>query len=295
MVTDYTTVIGVDQLVENLDNPDWIILDCRFDLSSPGIGREQYLAGHIPGAQYVHLNEDLSSPITAVSGRHPLPEPEALAGTFSRLGIDPSIQVVAYDADGGGFAARLWWCLQYAGHAAVAVLDGGYPAWLRAGLEHESANEVAPTRQFQLQPRMELRIDTDAILSQLGDSSKILLDSRAAERYRGEEEPIDALPGHIPGAINRHWQDNLKPDGTWKDPGSLRREFEIILDQRSPGQLAAYCGSGVTACQNILSMAYAGFEGMKLYPGSWSEWIRDPARPIVSPGRLNPIEPSHSG
>ncbi len=283
-MTDYETLIKTTELSAHMSEPDWIILDCRFDLSLPGQSYQDYLAGHIPGAQYVDLEADLSGPITPVSGRHPLPGMDALKRTFSRLGIDSQSQVVAYDDAGGGYAARTWWSLRYAGHRKVAVLDGGFALWVAGGYPLRTGLETRPNTEFQSAPHNEMWVDADTLRAQLGDDAQVLLDSRAGERYRGEEEPIDALAGHIPGAINRHWQDNLKPGGTWKDPEDLRREYEALLDGRPAASLTTYCGSGVTACHTILSMTHAGFEGMRLYPGSWSEWIRDPDRPIVGPG-----------
>jgi thiosulfate/3-mercaptopyruvate sulfurtransferase len=282
-MTDYKTVIGVSDLSAHFSDANWVILDCRFDLSLPDQGYQDYLAGHIPGAQYVDLEADLSEPVTPDSGRHPLPGLDALKQTFSRLGIDPQCQVVAYDDAGGGYAARTWWSLRYAGHPRVAVLDGGFPAWVAGGFPLRAGLETRPAVHFQSDPRDEMWVGADILMAQLGDEAQILLDSRAAERYQGEDEPIDALAGHIPGAINRPWQDNLRPDGIWKEPDVLKQEYEAVLNGRPAAALTTYCGSGVTACHTILSMAHAGYTGMRLYPGSWSEWIRDPARPIIGP------------
>ena len=283
-MTDYRTVISAAVVSAHLSNINWVVLDCRFDLAHPGQSYQDYLAAHIPGAQFVDLEADLSRPITADSGRHPLPSLDALKKTFGRLGIAPGCQVVAYDDAGGGYAARTWWSLRYAGHLRVAVLDGGFTAWVQGGFQLREGLETRPAVDFPSKPHDEMWVGAETLMAQLEDEAQILLDSRARERYLGEEEPIDTQAGHIPGAINRHWQDNLKPDGTWKDPEALRQEYEAVLNGRTAASLTTYCGSGVTACHTILSMAHAGYTGMRLYPGSWSEWIRDPARPIVGPG-----------
>lgn len=266
-----------------------VLLDCGFDLSDPAAGERAYAAGHLPGALYAHLDRDLSgdkSAGPAHGGRHPLPTREALAATAGRWGIRPGVPVVAYDAQGGPYAARAWWLLRWLGHAEVAVLDGGPAAWQAAGgaLSDASAPAPAPAPAAaqppypaSAQPAMPT-IDAAALLGGLGRLR--LFDARAAERYRGEVEPLDAKAGHIPGARNRFFKDNLGADGRFKPAEVLRAEWTALLAGAGAQQAVQQCGSGVTACHNLLAMAQAGLGDATLYPGSWSEWSADPARPV---------------
>jgi thiosulfate/3-mercaptopyruvate sulfurtransferase len=273
------------------------VVDCRFDLSEPRAGRRIYLQGHIPDARYADLNEDLSGPITPDSGRHPLPRPESFAATLARLGIANGIQVVAYDAANGAFAARLWWMLRAWGHPDVAVLDGGYPAWIAAGGAVASgavasAESPAPSAA---EPGAAVSgthagvatieawpvVTTAQVAALCSDPRRLLVDARAAERYLGVLEPVDTVAGHIPGAENHPFASNLAADGRFLSALQLRQRWQSRLRARQPSAVVAMCGSGVTACHNLLALEIAGLPGAKLYAGSWSEWIRDPNRPIA--------------
>lgn len=277
---DYTTVITTNQLEPHLEEANWAIFDSRFDLVQPHWGEEQYLIEHIPGAAYVHLDDNLSAPRSGTNGRHPLPGIEVITKYFSELGIDDDTQVVIYDSRGGGIAARLWWMLKYLGHEAAAVLDGGFPEWKRLGLPIHANRESRIPRQFVPRLKPDLRVVADEVLERRSQGSSLVLDSRAPERYRGEEEPFDPIAGRIPGAINRFWQMNLGVDGCFRSPDILRAEFDTLIGGFSSTDTIVYCGSGVTGCHNVLSMAYAGIQGVRLYAGSWSEWSSDPNRPI---------------
>jgi thiosulfate/3-mercaptopyruvate sulfurtransferase len=282
----FTTLIGAAELRGLAGKPDIAIIDCRFDLMNPGGGRRAYLEGHIPGARYADLNADLSSPITATSGRHPLPTRGNFAGALARLGIGVDSQVVAYDDSGGAFAARLWWLMRWVGRPAVAVLDGGIKAWVNAGGALQSGAEeplpaAANGRAQSAQAGETGVIEAAEIERRLSDPAFLLIDARAAERYAGTVEPIDAVAGHVEGAVNQPFSASLGADGRFLPPPMLRQMWEERLDGRSPTQVATMCGSGVTACLNLLSMEVAGLHGAKLYAGSWSEWIRDPRRAIA--------------
>jgi thiosulfate/3-mercaptopyruvate sulfurtransferase len=282
----FTTLIGAGALRDLVGKPDVAVIDCRFDLMNPEGGRSAYLEGHIPGARYADLNRDLSAPINATSGRHPLPNPVDFAGTLARLGVGSATQVIAYDDSAGAFAARLWWMLRWVGHPAAAVLDGGIKAWMSAGGALESGPEK-PLRAAPVGPHLSLQADMAAVIAtaaveqRLSDDEFLLIDARAGERYAGTVEPIDAVAGHIKGAVNQPFSANLAADGRFLPAQALRQMWEKRLAGRSPTQVAAMCGSGVTACHNLLSLEVAGLSGAKLYAGSWSEWIRDPRRPIA--------------
>ncbi|MFZ1639956.1 MAG: sulfurtransferase [Candidatus Contendobacter sp.] len=277
----HDTLIDAATLHAHLDDPDWVVVDCRFSLMDTAAGRRAYRESHISGARYAHLDEDLSSPITPTTGRHPLPDPARLARTLGEWGIGHKTQVVAYDDMGGMLAsARLWWLLRWLGHDAVAVLDGGFPAWQRAELPltAESPN-VQPT-VFHGRPDDRLWLTTAQV--QALPAEKVLLDARAAARFRGEMEPIDPVAGHIPGAVNLPTEGNLTADGLFLPRAELRARFAAALGDRSPTAVVHSCGSGVTACHNLLAMEAAGLRGSRLYAGSWSEWIRDPGRPMAT-------------
>jgi thiosulfate/3-mercaptopyruvate sulfurtransferase len=269
--------------------PDTAIVDCRFDLMNPEGGRRAYLEGHISGARYADLNQDLSAPMTASTGRHPLPAAADFAATLDRLGVGRATQVVAYDDSSGAFAARAWWLLRWVGHQAVAVLDGGIKAWIGSGGALESG-EAKPLAAMAGGGRWPPQVDTAAVIdtaeveARLADPSFLLIDARAPERYAGAVEPIDAVAGHIGGAVNQPFSANLATDGRFLPAPVLRQLWEKRLAGRSLTHVAAMCGSGVTACHNLLSLEVAGFSGAKLYAGSWSEWIRDPQRPIARSG-----------
>jgi thiosulfate/3-mercaptopyruvate sulfurtransferase len=266
-------------LAENL-GANWVIVDCRFDLQNEQWGRDQYLTSHIPGAVYASLSHDMAGPKTGANGRHPLPSIDALSATLSRFGITRGTQVVAYDQDSGMYASRLWWLLRYAGHDAVAVLDGGWAKWIRESRPVRSGEEIRPPATFVASPRPEMRISVDEVSAQLGNPKTLLVDARAPERFEGQTEPIDRVPGHIPGAVNRYYRTNAGDDFTLRPPQELRNQFLKVLGSHEPSQAVMYCGSGVTACHNLLAMTHAGLPGARLYAGSWSEWSADPARPV---------------
>lgn len=284
----FATLIGAAALRDLVGKPEIAVVDCRFDLMNPEGGRRAYLQGHIPGARYADLNRDLSAPITATSGRHPLPGAEEFAATLTRLGIGSASQVIAYDENAGAFAARLWWMLRWLGHPAAAVLDGGLKAWVSLGCALQSGEEkplplplpAAAGGHLSQQAGAATVIETAEVERRLRDPAFLLIDARAAERFTGAVEPIDAVAGHIRGAVNQPFSANLGADGRFLPAPILRQMWERRLAGRSPTQVAAMCGSGVTACHNLLSLEVAGLRGAKLYAGSWSEWIRDPHRPV---------------
>ncbi len=282
----FQTLIDVDSLRNLLGRPRVVILDCRFDLVNPRAGRQAYLTGHIPGARHADLNRDLSAPVNAWSGRHPLPAPEVFASRLSRLGVANADQVVAYDEANGTFAARLWWMLRWLGHTSVAVLDGGFKAWSEAGGAVQSGD--LPSRTSRFLPRAAaggadraLVLSTAEVIDALRDPATLLADARAAERFDGTVEPLDSVAGHVPGAINHPFTLNLDASGRFLPPAQLRQRWQERLAGRTPENLIAMCGSGVTACHNLLGLEIAGLPGAKLYVGSWSEWIRDPRRSIA--------------
>jgi thiosulfate/3-mercaptopyruvate sulfurtransferase len=282
----YSTLIGVTDLVPHLADAGWVSLDCRFDLARPDWGEQAWAAGHIPQALYAHLDRDLSGPRTAGSGRHPLPDPGALADTFSRFGIDAGVQVVAYDQGPGTYAARAWWLLRWLGHARVAVLDGGFAAWERARLPVSGAPAARPPRRFAAQPGTDRAVTTEAIAAALASGAlargePLLIDARGADRFAGENETIDPVAWHIPGAHNHPYAANLDARGQFLPGADLRRAWTATLRGRPPAAVVAMCGSGVTACHNLLALEVAGLAGARLYPGSWSEWIGDPARAVA--------------
>jgi thiosulfate/3-mercaptopyruvate sulfurtransferase len=278
----FSTLVAAEELARHLDGPDWIVCDCRHDLADYGAGRRAYAEAHIPGARFVHLDEDLSGPKTGHNGRHPLPHPLTLALRLGALGIDCDAQVVAYDASGGCFAARLWWMLRWVGHTRVAVLDGGWQAWTAAGLPVTSDRPALQPTTYTLRPRPDLAVDAAYVAAHLADAETALIDARSADRFRGENESLDPVAGHIPGAINRFFKLNLDESGRFKAPDDLRVELAGLLRGCDPRGVVHQCGSGVTACHNLLAMEYAGLAGSRLYPGSWSEWISDRSRPVQS-------------
>ena len=274
----FTTLVSTDTLAAHLG--EWAVVDSRFDLANESWGREQYAAGHIPGAVYASLNDDFSGPRTGRNGRHPMPADEALVAMLQRLGIGNDTQVVAYDQDAGSYASRLWWLLRYAGHTAVAVLDGGFAKWTAEGRPVMPGQETRGHTAFRPSFKRDLVLTLDEVQRRRADGRTLLVDARAAERFEGRSETIDKVAGHIPGARNRFFRDNLAPDGTMRGADALRTAFAGVFEGRHPTETVMYCGSGVTACHNLLAMAHAGLEGSSLYTGSWSEWSSDPARPI---------------
>jgi len=279
-----TPLISASTLLARLGTPEWpVLLDCSFELSDTDAGEAAYVAGHLPGARYAHLDRDLSRPKTARGaidgGRHPLPARDAFAATLAHWGIGADTPVVAYDAQGGPYAARAWWLLRWLGHRAVTVLDGGLGAWQAIGgpLEQGITPHTPTAEGYPLRPAAMPAVAAPDLLSAPGHWR--LIDARAPERYRGEVEPLDAQAGHIPGARNRFFKDNLDTHGRFRPAADLRRAFEVF--SAAPEQVVHHCGSGVTACHNLLAMEVAGLPGSALYPGSWSEWSADPARPVA--------------
>ncbi|MCK0510845.1 sulfurtransferase [Aromatoleum buckelii] len=281
MNASYSTLIGARELVDQLDDPDWRIVDCRHDLADPGFGRAAYERGHLPGAHFLHLDDDLSGRMTGTNGRHPLPDPADFAARLGRIGIGNDTQVIAYDDAGGMFAARLWWMMRWLGHRRVAVLDGGLVAWCAAGqaLTIKTPSVQPTTYSLSLQPAV---VDAAFVLDHLYTDEILLIDARSPDRFRGENEPLDPVGGHIPGAKNRFFRDNLIGGACFKQASVLREEFGALLKGRDAHRVVHQCGSGVTACHNLLAMESAGLSGSRLYAGSWSEWCADPRRPIAT-------------
>lgn len=269
-----STLVATEALSRH---PEWRVFDCRHDLMKHELGEQQYREGHIPGALFAHLDRDLSAPKTGRNGRHPLPDPAAFIAWLGTQGLKPSDQVVCYDGGSGAMAARLWWMLRWVGHEAVAVLDGGYAKWTKEGRAVTAEVPKFPTTAYPGKPRADMAVDVSHVAQHLG--KELILDARAPARWRGEAEPIDPEAGRIPGSLNRFNSGNLTADGVHKSPVELRKEFEAVLAGRGPEEVVHSCGSGVAACHNLLAMEVAGLKGGKLYAGSWSEWIADPARP----------------
>jgi thiosulfate/3-mercaptopyruvate sulfurtransferase len=282
----HTTLITADEL-RAMGNPA-VVVDLRFDLADVNAGESAWRTGHLPGSFYLHLDRDLcgakTGPDGVFRGRHPLPERAAFAATLGRCGITPSTQVVALDGQGGMYAARRWWMLRWMGHTDVAVLDGGITAWTQAGgtLTSEPTPAATSTTPYPDRPSLVRSIDVGELAARLGRHP--LLDARAGERFRGEVEPLDRAAGHIPGALNRFFKDNLDASGRFKPPAQLRAEFAALLGAQPVESTVHQCGSGVTACHNLLAMEHAGLPGSRLYPGSWSEWSADPSRPVARGG-----------
>jgi len=277
-------LIDVDELAGMLDRADLRIVDCRFSLAQPEQGREAYLAGHLPGAVYAHLDDDLSAPVSADSGRHPLPDADRFIDTLCEWGISNDTLVVVYDDGSGGIAARLWWLLRWLGHSAVAVLDGGFAAWQASGLPVSADAPEPEPGTFAGEPAAPMTISAAELEERLASKAGYLLvDARDGDRFKGRHEPIDQLAGHVAGAVNLPFTAAITPDGRWRSLEALRSLWMELAAVMDDGDWAVMCGSGVTACHLALSAELAGLPLPRLYPGSWSEWIRDPARPVVSP------------
>jgi len=276
----FTTLIDASTLAERLSDPSMLVVDCRFDLSDAAAGQREYIERHIPGAVYASLDRDLSGTKNGRNGRHPEPDPASLIATFGRLGIDGSVQVVAYDQDSGMYASRLWWLLRWLGHDAVAVLDGGFARWQAAQYPVRSGLETRPPRTFTGAPRAGWMVNADEVGRVVATGGSLLVDARAPERYRGESETLDRTPGHIPGAVNHFFKWNLSDAGTFRTPAEIRERLRTSIGDAPPERVICYCGSGVTACHNLLAFEHAGLSGSRLYVGSWSEWSSDPARPV---------------
>jgi thiosulfate/3-mercaptopyruvate sulfurtransferase len=300
-----TTLITPRQLAARLGNADLAIIDCRFDLARPQWGREAYASGRIPRARYAHLDHDLSGTPSPSTGRHPLPPVDEMAARLGRWGIDAQVQVVAYDQSSGAYAARLWWLLRWLGHQKVAVLDGGMASWQAEGLAldtapvplsqlddpaHQAGREAGGSaRRFDPRPDPDMVVGTPELEAlvrggQIERADLVLLDARTADRFAGRNETIDPVAGHIPGARNHPFTDNVDAAGRFLDRGTLRERFAKTLEGVPPDAAICMCGSGVTACHDLLAMEVAGLKNARLYAGSWSEWIRDPKRPITRAG-----------
>jgi thiosulfate/3-mercaptopyruvate sulfurtransferase len=281
-VTRYKTLITVDRLAEHLGDPTWAVVDCRFRLADVGFGRTAYAGSHIAGAVFADIGDDLSGPVVpGRTGRHPVPQVSAMAQKLSGWGIGEGVQVVGYDDSGGSMAARVWWLLRWLGHDGVAVLDGGWPLWQARGFPVRAGLERRPERRFVARERAELVLSAEQVDRARSDPAWRLLDARNADRYRGEDETIDPVAGHIPGAVSAPYAANLQPDGRFKSKEELRRRYLGLLGGVLADRAGCYCGSGVTAAHDVLAMAHAGLGDAKLYAGSWSEWITDPTRPVA--------------
>ena len=284
-MTRYEQFIEVAQLRPVVGSQECRIIDCRFDLMQPEQGYTEYLAGHIPAAVYADLDRDLAGPVTPDSGRHPLPDPADFKTTLEAWGIDADTQVIAYDDANGALAARLWWMLRWMGHRQVAVLDGGLQAWCANAGQLESETPAYPTTVFSAAPDNGRVITTDEISATIGEGRELrLVDARDRLRFSGQTEPIDTVAGHIPGATNLPFSENLNAGGCWKSPDELRRMWAGLLGSDSPPPFSVMCGSGVTACHLVLAAIIAGLDEPRVYIGSWSEWIRDASRPVAGSG-----------
>ena len=273
---------AIAELAARIDDPDWVVVDCRFNLAQPDAGEAAYRGGHIPGAHYAHLDRDLSAPRAADTGRHPLPDPDRLRESFSRWGIGSASHVVAYDDIGGAFAARLWWLLRWMGHGQASLLDGGLGAWLAAGLPLSIESPQRRAAHFVGYPGHMPTVTTAELQRRLGAPGLRLLDARAANRFHGRDENIDPVAGHVPGAISAPFQGNLTASGAFRSSQELKERFSALTQGHDNDGLVSMCGSGVTACHNIFAMELAGIRNVRLYPGSWSEWIRSPDRPVAT-------------
>lgn len=276
----YTTLVDAATLAAHLDDPAWLVVDVRHQLADTGYGERLYAESHIPGAIFLHCDRDLSGPMTGINGRHPLPDVEVLVRRLGEIGIDAATQVVVYDDVQGMIAGRLWWLLRWLGHDRVALLDGGLQPWLAAGGAMDAEHPVLQPKHFVrgegLPP-----VDAQHVSAGLEVEQICLVDARSPDRFRGENETMDPVGGHIPGAVNRFFRDNLQADGRYKPAAELRTEWLVMLAGVAPEQVVHQCGSGVSACHNLLAMEVAGLTASRLYAGSWSEWCADPARPVA--------------
>jgi len=282
-VMSFSTLVSARQLLEHLSDPGWLIVDVRHDLNAPEAGIEGWKQGHIPGARFLHMDHDLSSEKTGLNGRHPLPKREVFVETMQALGLHAATQVVVYDAQEGMMAARLWWMLRWIGHENIAVLDGGLSAWQDIQAKLETLEPPGnPSGSIALGNSLAPTLDAARIMQNLGTHDYLVVDARAPDRFRGENETMDPIGGHIPYAINRFFRDNLQTTGQFKPADQLRSEWLKLLSGHAVSKVVAQCGSGVTACHNLLALEVAGLPGASLYPGSWSEWCADPAHPVAT-------------
>lgn len=278
--TQYSTLVDCATLAAHLDDDNWRIFDCRHQLANPAAGEAAYAQGHLPGAVFLHLDRDLSSPVNGKNGRHPLPDAQLLAQKLGAAGVSRQTQVVVYDDAGGMIAGRLWWLLRWLGHERVALLDGGIAQWLKQDRPLSTDVVQFAPAVFEISQR-DCMASTGEVHRNLAGGDLCVVDARSPDRFRGENETLDPAGGHIPGARNRFFRDNLDADGCFRPAAELRKEFSGLLAGVEPRQVVMQCGSGVSACHNLLAMEVAGLTGARLYPGSWSEWCSDPARPVA--------------
>lgn len=279
---NYNTLIACNSLARHIDDPQWVIFDCRFLLSDANAGTKAYARAHLPNARYVHLDNDLSSPVDKHTGRHPLPDFKRLAEKLGRWGLSNKMQAVVYDDAGGAIAGRLWWLLRCLGHTAVALLDGGINQWQRENRPLTAALPAIEPKIYRPYLNSSMWLTVDELQLALKKQTIKLIDARTPERYRGEQEPIDPVAGHIPSALNRPFQSNLDRHALFLNNNALRNQYRQLIGDTHPSQIVHMCGSGVTACHNLLAMEIAGLSGSRLYAGSWSEWIKDKQRPIAT-------------
>jgi len=276
----WTTLISADELAQAIDQ--CIVVDCRYDLANPRAGASDYAQAHIPSAVFIDMDTQLSAPKSGQNGRHPMPSSDAVRALLESIGLNDDTQLVIYDV-GGMASGRLWWMTRWIGHERVAVLDGGLKAWERAGFPVTAEpGTVRPAGRLSARAALAPLVDANTVANASAGASSVLIDARAADRFRGENETIDPVAGHIPGSLNRPWSLNLREDGRFKPAPFLRAEFEALLAGRNPSEVINSCGSGVSACHNILAMTHAGLNGAALYGGSWSEWVADPGRPVAT-------------
>ncbi len=278
----FNTLISASTLATHLTDANWIVCDCRHDLANYESGRRAYAEAHLPDARFLHLDEDLSGPKTGVNGRHPLPHPITFTLRLAALGIDNNTQVIAYDAMGGVYASRLWWMLRWVGHKNAAVLDGGIDAWVKAKQPVSAELPAIKPVRYNPNPISQLAVSANEVAANLDHQTLRVVDARSPDRFRGENETLDPVAGHIPGATNRFFKNNLTEDGCFKTADKLKQEFAAVLDTHAPNSVVHQCGSGVTACHNLLAMEVAGLSGSRLFPGSWSEWVSDRKRPVAT-------------
>jgi thiosulfate/3-mercaptopyruvate sulfurtransferase len=277
----FNTLISVEELAARLNDPAFVVFDCRHELTDPGFGERVYAESHLPGARFAHVDRDLSAPPNGRNGRHPLPDVATFVRWLESMGVSNDSRVVGYDSAGGGYAARLWWMLRWLGHERVAVLDGGWNAWLEAGLPTTQAVPRPSRARFVAKPQP-LAVDADYVLRHLNTPDVLVIDARSNDRYHGKNETIDPVAGHIPGARNRFFKDNLDANGRFRAPEALRQDFLHTIGDTPVDRVVHQCGSGISACHNLLAMEIAGLKGSRLYPGSWSEWIADLSRPVAT-------------
>lgn len=278
----YQTIISVEDLNKNINNQDWFVFDCRFMLKDPEGGLKKFNKGHIPGAQYADMDKDLASPVTSVSGRHPLPNPDELIKKLQLWGVSNSSQIICYDDMSGAFAARMWWLLKWLGHEDIAVLDGGLDMWTAAGLELETDVKKRPTGSFNGQANNDMRVDIEVVQTELSQQKISLLDARSAERFTAKDTKTDPVAGHVPGAMSFPFSGNLTKQGVFLSKDELRNRFAATVHNSENKEVINMCGSGVTACHNLLAMRVADLPMTRLFVGSWSEWIKDDSRPVAT-------------